>query len=157
MTEFLSLHGRRLGIGPDGQLVTNSSSAGSVDITQPAVSATITVSAEAATTANTRDCVVTLLNAEGSAIDYVEEVEVHIFLNAARTAYVVTGGSTGISLGAAGNGALLAIVAKKVFVCTTEATGILDLDWLDTGTEVAFIGVKLPSGRYVMSSALTNT
>ena len=155
MAIYTSLHGQRLGLGEGGQLVTRSSGV-DVDVSQKAVNATITVSAEAATTANTRDCVVTLLDSSGVAIDYIEEVEVHMFLNVARTAYVVTGGSTGISLGAAGNGALLAIVAKKVFVCTTESTGILDLDWLDTGTEVAFIGVKLPNGRYVMSSALTN-
>jgi len=146
-----SLHGRRLGLGSQGQLVANG-----IDISQEAVDATITVSAEAATTANTRDIVVTLLNANGEAIDYVEEVEVRVFLDAARTAYVVTGGSTGITLGAAGNGAVLDVVAKKSFLCTTEATGILDLDWLDTGTEAAYLGVKLPGGRYVMSDALTN-
>jgi len=127
-----------------------------IEITRPAVDATITVSAEGATTADTRDIVVTLLDAEGVAIDTVEEVELHMFLTADRLAYVVTGGSTGITLGAAGDGAILIIVAKKVFVATTEATGILDLDWLDTGTEAAFLGVKLPNGRYVMSAALTN-
>ena len=148
----LSLHGKQLGQAiPTRQLRSNG-----IDITRPAVDATITVSAEGATTANTRDIVVTLLDSEGVAITAVEEVEVRVFLNAARTAYVVTGGSTGITLGAAGNGAVLGIVAKKSFVATTEATGILDLDWLDTGTEVAFLGVKLPNGRYVMSSALTN-
>lgn len=155
MSQYKSLKGKQLGIGGEGQLVTRSTGV-DIEITRPAVNATITVSAEAATTANTRDCVVTLLDANGVAIDYVEEIEVHMFLTADRLAYVVTGGSTGISLGAAGNGALLAVVAKKVFVCTTEATGILDLDWLDTGTEAAFIGVKLPNGRYVMSSALAN-
>ena len=65
-------------------------------------------------------------------------------------------GQTGLSLGAAGDGAVLALVAKKVFVATTEATGILDLDWLDTGTEAAYLGVKLPNGNYAMSAALTN-
>ena len=148
----LSLHGRQLGQAtPTRQLRSNG-----IDITRAAVDATITVSAEGATTANTRDIVVTLLDSEGVAIDTVEEVELHMFLTADRLAYVVTGGSTGITLGAAGDGAILIIVAKKVFVATTEATGILDLDWLDTGTEAAFLGVKLPNGRYVMSSALTN-
>lgn len=146
-----SIIGRILVLGRNNQLKSRG-----INISRPAVDATITVSAEGATTSNTRDCVVTLLNSDGEAITAIEEIEVHMFLNAARTAYVVTGGTTGISLGAAGNGALLAVVAKKVFVCTTEATGILDLDWLDTGTEVAFIGVKLPNGRYVMSTALTN-
>lgn len=148
----LSIHGRQLTQAtPTRQLKSNG-----IDITQSAVDATITVSAEGATTADTRDIVVTLLDSEGVAIDYVEEVELHMFLTADRLAYVVTGGSTGITLGAAGDGAILIIVAKKVFVATTEATGILDLDWLDTGTEAAFLGVKLPNGRYVMSSALTN-
>lgn len=146
-----SIIGKILQLGPKNQLMSRD-----IDITQPAVDATITVSAEGATTANTRDIVVTLLDSEGVAIDYVEEIEVHLFVAADRLAYVVTGGSTGITLGAAGDGAILAIVAKKVFVCTTEATGILDLDWLDTGTEAAFLGVKLPNGRYVMSDALTN-
>jgi len=146
-----SIIGRALQQGDQNQLQSRD-----INISRPAVDATITVSAEGATTANTRDIVVTLLDSEGVAITAVEEIEVHMFLNAARTAYVVTGGSTGITLGAAGDGAILIIVAKKVFVCTTEPTGILDLDWLDTGTEVAFLGIKLPNGRYVMSSALTN-
>jgi len=146
-----SILGRTLQQGNNNQLQSRS-----IDITQPAVDATITVSAEGATTADTRDIVVTLLDSEGVAIDYVEEVELHMFLTADRLAYVVTGGSTGITLGAAGDGAILIVVAKKVFVATTEATGILDLDWLDTGTEAAFLGVKLPNGNYVMSAALTN-
>lgn len=146
-----SIIGRVLQLGDNNQLQSRS-----IDITQSAVDATITVSAEGATTANTRDIVVTLLDSEGVAIDYVEEVELHMFLTADRLAYVVTGGSTGITLGAAGDGAILIVVAKKVFVATTEATGILDLDWLDTGTEAAFLGVKLPNGRYVMSDELTN-
>ena len=148
----LSIHGKQLmQETPTRELLSNG-----FKITRPAVTASITVSAEGATTANTRDIVVTLLDSEGVAITAVEEVELHMFLNADRTAYVVTGGSTGLSLGAAGDGAVLALVAKKVFVATTEATGILDLDWLDTGTEAAFLGVKLPNGNYVMSSALTN-
>lgn len=146
-----SIIGRVFQLGNSNQLMSRD-----IEMTKAAIDATITVSAEGATTANTRDIVVTLLNSEGEAISEVEEIEVHMFLDAARLAYVVTGGSTGITLGAAGDGAVLAVVAKKVFVCTTEATGILDLDWLDTGTEVAFLGVKLPSGRYVMSAALTN-
>lgn len=148
----VSIHGKQLGQAiPTRQLRSNG-----IDITRPAVDATITVSAEGATTANTRDIVVTLLDAEGVAITAIEEIEVHMFLDAARVAYVVTGGSTGITIGAAGSGAVLPLLAKKVFVAVTAATGILDLDWLDTGTEVAFAGVKLPNGRYVMSSALTN-
>ena len=97
-----------------------------------------------------------MLDSDGNAINYVETVELIVYLNAERTAFVVTGGSTGITAGAAGNGAVLDVVAKKYFLATTEATGILDLDWTDTGTEAAFLGVRLPSGRIVMSSTLQN-
>ena len=151
MSLFTSIHGKRLGLGEKGNLVSNK-----IDISQPCVDATITVSAEAATTANTRDIVVTLKDADGNAINYVETVEVIMYLDAAQAAFVVTGGSTGIDLGAAGNGALLDVVAKKYFIAMSEATGIIDLDWLDIGTEVAFLGIRLPNGRVIVSDALTN-
>ena len=68
----ISIHGRAIGYDTEtGQLIANR-----IDITRKAVDATITVSAEGATTANTRDCVVTLLDAKGVAIDHVEEIEV---------------------------------------------------------------------------------
>lgn len=151
MALFTSIHGKRLGLGEKGNLVANK-----IDISQPCVDATITVSAEGATTANTRDIVVTLKDADGNAINYVETVDLIMFLSADKLAFVVTGGSTGLTIGAAGNGAVLDVVAKKHFIATTEATGILDLDWLDTGTEAAYLGVRLPSGRIIMSDALTN-
>ena len=144
-----SIKGRRFGLGNKNQLISNE-----IEITQPAVDATILVSAEGATTANTRDITIQLLDAKGDDIDYVETVEIIMFLNAARTAFVATGGSTGIDVGT--DGALLDIVAKKTFLATTEADGDLDLEWLDTGTEVAFLGLRLPNGRIIMSAALTN-
>lgn len=119
-----------------------------------AVGATITVAAEIT---NVRQILVTLLDAAGNPIDYVETVQLILFLNAARTAFVVTGGSTGLALGAGGQGAVLDIVAKKTFLATTEANGQLDLQWTDTGTEAAFLGVRLPNGEIVMSTALANT
>lgn len=149
MTET-SLHGRILGI--DQQ--TNQLRSNGKNITQPCADATITVSDEAATTANTRDIVVQLQDAKGVAIDYVEEVEVNVYLDAARLAPAATGGSTGISDG--GNGYLQTVIAKLRFIATSDAAGLIHLDWLDTGTEVAFLGVKMPGGRFVMSSALTN-
>lgn len=125
-----------------------------IDITQPAADAAITVSAEGATTANTRDIVIQLKDSAGIAIDYVEQVEVNVYLDVARVAPAATGGSTGISDG--GNGYLQTLIAKLRFIATSDATGLIHLDWLDTGTEVAFLGVRLPGGRFVMSSALTN-
>lgn len=149
MTDILtSVEGRRLGLGPKGNLVANG-----LDITQKCADATVTVGAE---NANVRPITIQLKDAHGNDIDYVETVEILVFANAARTAFVATGGSTGIAIGT--DGALLAVVAKKYFLATSEADGDIDLTWTDTGTEAAFIGVKLPNGRIVMGSqALTNT
>jgi hypothetical protein len=114
------------------------------------VDATITLGAEVG---DAIPIAIQLLDAAGNDLDYVEEVELVMFLNAARTAYVVTGGSTGIAIGT--DGALSTVVAKKRFFATCEADGDIDLSWTDTAHEVAFLGVKLPNGKMVMSAALT--
>ena len=142
-----SLHGRKLAIDQR----TNHLLSNEIDISQPCVDCTIVVGAEAT---NVRAITIQLLDSAGNDIDYVETVEVVMFLNATRLAFVVTGGSTGIAIGT--DGALLALVAKKVFLATSEANGDIDLTWTDTGTEAAFLGVRLPNGRIVMSSALAN-
>jgi hypothetical protein len=147
MTNVLtSIEGRRLGLGVTNEFISND-----IQISRPCVDATITVGAEAA---NVRAITIQLLDSNGEDIDHVEEVELVLFLTADRLAYVVTGGSTGIAIGT--DGALSTIVAKKVFRATSEIDGDIDLTWTDTGTEAAYLGVKLPNGRYVMSDALTN-
>lgn len=146
-TNRVSLHGKLLGISPENNLVSNG-----VEISRPAVDCTITVGAEAT---NVRAITIQLLDSQGNDIDYVETVELIVFANAAMTAFATTGGSTGIAIGT--DGALLAVVAKKYFLATSEADGDIDLTWTDTGTEAAFLGVRLPSGRVVISDAMTNT
>ena len=141
-----SIEGRRFGLGVTNEIISND-----IQISRPCVDATITVGAEAA---NVRAITIQLLDANGEDIDHVEEVELVLFLTADKLAYVVTGGSTGIAIGT--DGALSTIIAKKVFRATSEIDGDIDLTWTDTGTEAAFLGVKLPNGRYVMSDALTN-
>lgn len=147
MTDALTaIHGRKLGVAATGELVAQD-----LQVTMPCVNATITVGAEAG---DARAITIQLLDANGADIAYVEEVDLILFLTADRLAYVVTGGSTGIAIGT--DGALSTIVAKKVFRATSEADGDIDLTWTDTGTEAAYLGVRLPNGRFVMSSALTN-
>lgn len=138
--------GRKFGMGQKGELLVNG-----LELTPPCVDCSITVGAEVG---DARAITIQLKDANGADIDYVEEVELILFLNAAGTAYVVTGGSTGIAIGT--DGALSTIIAKKRFAATSEADGDIDLTWTDTGTEAAYLGVKLPTGRIVMSSALTN-
>lgn len=142
-----SLHGRRLGIARENQLVSQG-----INVTQPCVDASITIGAEAA---NVRTITIQLKDSAGRDIDYVENFEIHVFTDATMTAYATTGGSTGVAIGT--DGALLALVAKKVFVATSEADGDWDGTWTDTGTEQVAVGVRLPNGRMVISSAFANT
>ena len=141
-----SIRGRKLGLGVAGELISND-----IQISRPCVDATITVGAEAA---NVRAITIQLLDADGQDIDYAETVEVIMYLDAAQAAFVATGGSTGIEIGT--DGALLAVVAKKYFIATSESDGDIDLTWTDTGTEVAYLGLRLPNGRVIISDALTN-
>lgn len=141
-----SIHGRKLGLAKDNSLVSNG-----LQVTSPAVDAAITVGAEAA---DARAITIQLKDATGKAIAYRELVDVFVFADAAGAAFATTGGSTGIAIGA--SGALLTSVAKKSFVATSTTAGVIALTWTDTGTEAAFLGVRLPSGRIVFSSALTN-
>lgn len=122
-----------------------------IDISQPCVDASIVVGAEST---NVRAITIQLLDSEGNDIDYVEQVDINLYLTADRLAPVVTGGSTGIAIGT--DGWIFTATAKKRFVATSEADGDIDLTWTDTGTEVAFIGLRLPNGRYIMSSSLAN-
>jgi len=114
--------------------------------------ATITVSAE---NTNVRTITIQLTDANGADIAYRQHVLIGVFLDANPDAFVVTGGSTGIAIGT--DGALLALVAKKFFSAVSEADGDIDLTWTDTGTEAAYLGVILPNGKIIMSTALTNT
>jgi hypothetical protein len=142
-----SLHGRKLGIGSANELVSNE-----IAITQPCVDASITIGAEST---NVRTITVQLKDSKGADIAYVETFELIVFSSAAMTAFATTGGSTGVAIGT--DGALLAIVAKKHFLCTSEADGDWDGTWTDTGTESVAVGVRLPNGRVVVSEAFANT
>lgn len=145
-TLLTSIHGRRLGISPEGNLAGNE-----LEITREAVDCTITVGDEAA---NVRDIAIQLKDLNGDDIKSRQAVELLVLLDANGDAFAATGGSTGIELDT--DGALLPIVAKKYFKAISEADGDIDLTWTDTGTEAAYLGVLLPNGRLVISDALTN-
>lgn len=149
MTEGLtSIHGRRLALGAKGQLVSNS-----IEISRPCVDATITISAEGATVANQRDISITLKDAKGNAIDYAEMVELIVFSSSAMTDFTAVGGTTGIAAGASGK--ILALVAKKVFRAISTTAGALAVIYTDTGSDAAYLGVRLPNGRIIAGGTLT--
>lgn len=116
-----------------------------------AVNAIITVGAEAG---DARAITIQLLDADGRDLVVREAVQIAVLLDASGDAFVVTGGSTGIAIGT--DGALLAIVAKKLFLAISEADGGIDLTWTDTGTEAAYLAVILSNGKMIISSDLTN-
>jgi hypothetical protein len=144
-----SIAGRRLGIGAYGQLVAQG-----INISQPAVDATISISAEGATTGDTRDITITLKDAQGNAIDYAENFEIIMYSSSAMTDFVAAGGSTGVQQGATGK--LLAIVAKKLFACITSTSGAWAGSYLDTGTAAGYLAVRLPNGRVIGGGTVTN-
>lgn len=141
-----SIHGRKLGLTNTNALVSNG-----LQVTPPCVDCSITVGAEAS---DARAITIQLKDSNGKDIAYREMVELYVFADANGDAFATTGGSTGIAIGT--DGALLALVAKKAFVAISEADGDIDLTWTDTGTEAAYLAVRLPTGRLVFSSALTN-
>lgn len=139
-------------VGFDGDVTVGGtvSAAGLTDTTIIA-DASFTIGAE---NTNVRNIAIQLKNSAGDDLDFVAGVFVAVFANAARTAFA-TGGSTGIAIGT--DGALIAVVAKKLFFLTCEADGDIDLTWTDTGTEAVYLGVMLPNGRWVMSAVIANT
>jgi len=141
-----SVKGRKLYSGVNGNLTGLDKR-----ITHPAVDATITIGDE---TTNVRAITIQLLDAYGNDVAEVTPFEIHVFSTAAGIAYA-TGGSTGVAIGT--DGAALAIVAKLIFACTSEADGDWDGTWTDTGTESVAIAVKLPNGNMVISDAFANT
>lgn len=122
-----------------------------VDLGGVAAGASITVGAEVA---NVRAIAIQLKDGLGRDLAQRAAVQVAVFADANGDAFVVTGGTTGIAVGA--DGALLPIAAKKLFQAISEADGDIDLTWTDTGTEAAYLGVILPNGKVVVSAALTN-
>lgn len=132
--------GRELGIAEAGNLASNGKA-----LSSPCVDATITVDP---TSTSPRAITIQLLDAQGRDIDYVESVEIAVFSDITRTAFSA-GGSTGLAIGT--DGALLAQVAKQLFLATSEADGDIDLTHTDTGTVACYLGVRLPNGRWVMA------
>lgn len=115
-------------------------------------SASIVVGAEST---NVRAITIQLKDGEGTDAAVRSAVQIAVLADANGDAFVATGGSTGIAIGT--DGALVPIVAKKLFMAISEADGDIDLTWTDTGTEVAYLVVILPNGKMIISAALTNT
>lgn len=126
-------------------------SGGMIDNNGAVADASIVVGAE---DTNVRAITIQLKKADGTDIAIRQSVQIAVLADANGDAFVTTGGSTGIAIGT--DGALLPIVAKKLFAAISEADGDIDLTWTDTGTEAAYLAVILPTGKMIISAALTN-
>lgn len=133
----------RGGWGPQGQIIR-----GDIPITSNAVDAVITPGATQAA-----GVTIQLTNADGSAISHAQRFSLLVLKDATPTGLATTGGSTGIALGA--NGFIAkTVTAKLIFDCFTDAFGLFKATWTDNAAEAAFLGVQLPNGRVVISTAL---
>lgn len=131
-----NLPAQALGLSEAGNLVLNGKA-----VHRPCVDASIVVNP---TATSPRSITIQLKDGNGNDIDYVEVVEALVFSDANMTAFTTTGGSTGLAIGT--DGALLATVAKKRFMLTSEADGDIDLTHTDTGTDACFLVLRLPNG-----------
>lgn len=142
-----SLHGRDLQMGGNNQLMSNDK-----DITSNAVDAVIAI---AASPTSPRTVSIQFNNADGSPISHAQPFEVAMYADALRAALAATGGSTGLASDGVNGYTAATPVAKKMFEFVTNGAGLWTGTWTDTAHEVVFAGVQMPSGRTVMSAALT--
>lgn len=150
---YKSIHGNRLGINAYGTLAAKASGA-VVDLGNKIANAVITISAEAATTADTRDITIQLKDANGNNLDEVGYFEIVMYVDATMADFVATGGSTGVQVGASGK--LQAVIAKKLFRAISTSAGLFAGSYLDTGTNPGYLAVRLPNGRIIGGGLVTN-
>lgn len=128
----------------------NSVSLNKKRVVHPAVDAEFTIGNEST---NVRVILVQLKDAYGNNVG--EKTIYELLVLAGASDALATGGSTGIADG--GEGVILqTITAKQRFLCMTNATGLSDFDWTDTGTESVRLAVRLPNGNTIVSEAFAN-
>lgn len=118
--------------------------------THPAVDAVFTIGAE---NANVRNISVQLKNSTNDNIDEITCYELFVLAGASNV--LATGGSTGIADAGAGS-ILHTVLAKQRFTMLSDATGLTELSWTDTGTESVRLAVRLPNGNFIISAPFAN-
>lgn len=137
----------RGGWGSKGQIVREGK-----PVTNNSVDAVITFTGSPPTSGY--GVTVQLVNADLSPIAHCQPFRIRIVADAAGAALAVTGGSTGLAIGANG-GIDKTVTSKLIFDCVTDNTGKATFTWTDTAHEVAYLAVVLPNGLQVFSDALT--
>ncbi len=134
-----------LSVSKDGSISLNRKRA-----THPAVDAVFTIGAESS---NVRNISVQLTNSTNSPVEEITAYE--LFVLAGASDVLATGGSTGIA--DAGAGSILQTVTARVrFTMLSNASGLTELSWTDTGTESVRLAVRLPNGNFIISAPFAN-
>lgn len=115
--------------------------------------ATISVGAEAVHAANTIRVSIQLQDELYQ--DLKVRGHVHAYLsNDANGDSILTTAPTGnVAVGV--DGLCMHLITDKYFALTSESDGDIDLDIVDSGTPTMYLVICLPSGRLVVSSAIT--
>jgi hypothetical protein len=95
-------------------------------------------------------------HADGSAINAPQDFDLYVvsLTSGAISSLATTGGSTGIAIKTGGGFIAATPLSKKWFRCFTGPTGLFNFTWTDNASEVAYLAVRLPSGRLVISAQL---
>jgi hypothetical protein len=113
--------------------------------------ATFAIGAE---TANVITVAVQLQDARRRNLATRTQVRWAIFADANGDAFIATAPDGGVAAGT--NGAILQTVTGKYGVATVEANGRLDVAITHAaGAKTVYLGIELPDGSYVVSSAIT--
>lgn len=150
---YKTILGTRFGLNAYGTPASKATGS-TVDLGNKIADAAITISAEAATTADTRDITIQLKDANGRNLDEVGYFEIVMYVDSTLADFVAAGGSTGVQAGASGK--LQAVVAKKLFRAISTSAGLWAGSYLDTGTAAGYLAVRLPNGRVIGGGLVTN-
>lgn len=112
--------------------------------------ASFTIGTEAA---NVINVAIQLTDGAGSNLAKRGFVQVYLSNDANGDSIATTGTPAGLAIGT--DGLFQQLTANKAGFCTSEADGSIDLNITNTGAGTQYLVVVLPSGKLVVSSAIT--
>lgn len=157
-----SIHTRQSFYMPDGKVTATASELNALDgittsvaelntLDGQAVSATITIGAEAGNAINVG---IQLKDANGANVASAYALDVYISDDSGGDGLAAVGPSAGVAIGT--NGTILSqLVTSKLLKILTTATGDFDVDLSEVATPTFYLVVVLPSGQVTVSGAIT--
>lgn len=103
--------------------------------------------------ANVRPVAIQLTDGNGNAL--TRRGLVHVYLSNDANGDAIASAGTPAGLAAGTDGLFQQLTANLAGFCTSESDGDIDLNITNTGTGTVYLVVVLPSGKLVVSSAIT--